>query len=242
MLNYPSNNVLHDGCCLICHSQDTLICTYLSQSRYSIMSMGWHGSCVQTGRTSAEIFARATLSHTQMSWGGPGVTVEIDESMFCRCKHNVGRQITEQWVFGGVEASTAGRRGFVVPIACRDPQLPVLQQFVLPGSTIVSDCWRAYNTVGLLGYQRLTVDHSLNFVNPVTSACTNNVDCYWKNAKTRNKWDCGTARTLLDSYLIHVAQPVWGQPTPGFCGASMREVPLALGHPTSPLALCGHCN
>ena len=80
--------------------------------------------------------------------GGPGVTVEIDESLFCRRKHNVGRQVTEQWVFGGVEVGTPQRRRFLVPVDRRDAAtlLPVLQEYVLPGTTAVSDCWRAYNT------------------------------------------------------------------------------------------------
>ena len=80
--------------------------------------------------------------------GGAGVTVEIYESLFCRRKHNVGRQVTEQWVFGGVEMGTLQRRRFLVPVDRRDAAIlpPVLQQYVLPGTTAVSDCWRAYNT------------------------------------------------------------------------------------------------
>ena len=130
--------------------------------------------------------------------------MEIDESLFCRRKYNVGRQVTEQWVFGGVEVGTPQRRGFLVPVDRRDAAtlLPVLQQYVLPGTTVVSDCWRAYNTVGRLGYQHLTVNHALNFVDPIPGACTNHVECYWKNAKMRNKREGGTARTFLDSYLI----------------------------------------
>ena len=56
--------------------------------------------------------------------------------------------------------------------------------------------------VGLLGYRHLTVNYALNFVDPNTGACTNHVKCYWKNAKMNNKREGGTARTLLDSYLI----------------------------------------
>ena len=38
--------------------------------------------------------------------GGPGHTVEIDESAFVQRKHNVGRAVNTQWVFGGIDTDT----------------------------------------------------------------------------------------------------------------------------------------
>ena len=69
-------------------------------------------------------------------------------------------------------------------------------------STINSHCWRAYNTLGLQGYTHLTVNHSINFVDPNTGACTNHIENYWRHAKQRNRREYGTARTQLDSYLV----------------------------------------
>ena len=40
--------------------------------------------------------------------GGPGHIVEIDKSVFVRCKHNVGHIVRTQWVFGGLDTETKG--------------------------------------------------------------------------------------------------------------------------------------
>ena len=96
------------------------------------------------------------------------------------------------------------QESFLVLVDRRDADtlLPILQQYVLPGTTVVSDLWRAYNTVNTLGYQHLTVNHSVNFVDPVTHATTNHVESMWSKAKRRNKSECGTRRTLLNTYLV----------------------------------------
>ena len=50
-------------------------------------------------------------------------------------------------------------------------------------------------------YKHLTVNHSQNFKDPKTGAHTNTIESLWGKAKMRNKKDCGTARSLLDSYM-----------------------------------------
>ena len=133
--------------------------------------------------------------------GGVGHTVQIDESVFTRRKYNRGRMIREQWVFGGIDTQT--KAGFMVPVDRRDAAtlLPIIQQFILPGTTIVSDLWGAYNTVGNLGYAHLTVNHSVNFVDPLTFAHTNAVENFWMRSKFRSKKERGTSANLLPSYL-----------------------------------------
>ena len=119
--------------------------------------------------------------------GGPGQTVEIDECLLVRRKYNVGHQVREQWVFGGYDVAT--KVGFMVPVDCRDAAtlLPIIQKYIAPGPTIISDLWAAYNTIGTLGYQHLTVNHSLNFVDPTTGACTNHIESVWQKAKQKHK-------------------------------------------------------
>jgi transposase-like protein len=116
--------------------------------------------------------------------GGVGVEVQIDESVFVRRKHNVGRRpVPQQWVFGGIDTTT--NEGFLVAVPQRNAAtlLPIIQQFIRPGTTVVSDLWAAYNTIGNIGYRHLTVNHQVNFVNPVTGAHTNTVENMWMRAK-----------------------------------------------------------
>uniref|UniRef100_A0A915LB63 ISXO2-like transposase domain-containing protein n=1 Tax=Romanomermis culicivorax TaxID=13658 RepID=A0A915LB63_ROMCU len=119
--------------------------------------------------------------------GGPGHTVEIDESCFVRRKYERGHLVKEQWVFAGYDVET--KESFMVPVARRNAAtlLPLIQQYIRPGTTIISDMWGAYNTVANLGYQHLTVNHSINFVDPLTGATTNHVESVWQKAKTKNK-------------------------------------------------------
>ena len=69
---------------------------------------------------------------------------------------------------------------------------------MLPQTTVVLDLWGAYHTVNNLGYQHLTVNHRIHFIDPTT----NHVESMWCRAKLRNKKKCATHRTLLDSYLV----------------------------------------
>ena len=47
----------------------------------------------------------------------------------------------------------------------------------------MTDEWQAYNQLPALGYQHLTVNHSLNFVNPVTLANTQRIESNWRPLK-----------------------------------------------------------
>ena len=104
-------------------------------------------------------------------------------------------------LFGGIDTTT--KEGFMVPAARRDANtlIPIIQEFVIPGTTIVSGLWGAYNEIGANGYQHLTVNHSINFVDPVTFANTNTVENFWMRAKHPSKKARGTKNDMLPSYL-----------------------------------------
>jgi hypothetical protein len=113
------------------------------------------------------------------------LAVEIDESKFGRRKYNRGHPVEGCWVFGGVER-TPERRCFAVPVLRRDAAtlIPLIRRFIRPGSTIISDLCGAYNFIPN-DYQRLTVNHSLHFVDPITLAHTNHIEATWNSMKRR---------------------------------------------------------
>lgn len=115
--------------------------------------------------------------------GGPGKIVEIDEAMFGKRKGNVGRPLIQQWIFGGVERGST--KSFFVPVDSRD-QVTLIQhlhEWVLPGTTIITDGWAAYKNINREGYHHLTVNHSLNFVNPRTQAHIQTIERTWREVR-----------------------------------------------------------
>ncbi|RUS85680.1 hypothetical protein EGW08_006556 [Elysia chlorotica] len=137
--------------------------------------------------------------------GGPGLNVEIDESLVARRKNEVGRVVQQRWVFGGICRETG--RGFLVLIPNKeaDTLLPLVRDHIAPGSIVHSDGLRSYNGIVHLpvvpAYQHFVVNHNQNFVDPQTGACTNTVECYWKNAKKRFKSMIGVHNSQLGSHL-----------------------------------------
>ena len=130
-----------------------------------------------------EVLVSWCLNNSAEKIGGDGQIVEIDESKFGKRKYNVGRVIEGQWVFGGVCRST--KQFFMVPVERRDSDtlLEIIKDKIEQGTTIISDCWKAYNCLSKEGYQHLTVNHSINFVDPTTAAHTNTVERRWREAK-----------------------------------------------------------
>lgn len=88
-------------------------------------------------------------------------------------------------MFGGVERDSSNY--FLIPVERRDKQtlLPLIQKFILPGSTINSDCWKAYAELKNYNFIHETVNHSQTFKNEETGAHTNTIEGLWRHAKHR---------------------------------------------------------
>lgn len=113
--------------------------------------------------------------------GGNGRTVEVDEAVFGKRKYNRGRLMKSQWVLGGIEGETGNC--FLVPIQNRKREtlFEVIQNNINPGTTIMTDCWRAYEGLEELGHY--TVNHTNNFVDPNTNAHTQRQEVLWRHVK-----------------------------------------------------------
>ena len=94
------------------------------------------------------------------SIGGEGKVVQIDESKFGKRKYHRGHHVEGQWVFGGIESDS--RKCFLIAVEKRDEQtlLPIIQKWIKPGTTIISDCWKAYCNLEKHGYMHRTVNHA----------------------------------------------------------------------------------
>ena len=64
---------------------------------------------------------------------------------------------------------------------------------IRPGSKIISDCWRSYNVLSELDFEHLTVNHKYDFLDPTTSAHTQNIENLWWQIK----------RQLPETYTKH---------------------------------------
>ena len=109
------------------------------------------------------------------------------------------------WVFGGIERGSKDSFMMVVPDRSKNTLMPIITQYIRPGTTIISDEWRAYCDIGVSGYTHLTVNHSQNFVNPRTGAHTNGVEAgYWSCMKRmmRRQGVMTTSNDLFPTYLV----------------------------------------
>ena len=106
------------------------------------------------------------------------------------------------WVFGGIDRDT--KEVFLCQVQDRSAEtlIPLIQQHVRPGTTIISDEWSAYNALGEFGYHNLSVYHSVNFVDLTTGAHTENVEGTWSYCKTKLKRMRGTSCEMIGSYLV----------------------------------------
>ena len=86
-----------------------------------------------------------------------------------------GRYVEGKWIFGGICRET--KACFLVPVERRDKDtlIPIIRAQILPGTCVMSDMWKAYDCLQDEGYNHLTVNHSLNFVDPDTGAHTQRI-------------------------------------------------------------------
>ncbi|CAI2728440.1 unnamed protein product [Schistosoma spindalis] len=135
------------------------------------------------------------------SFGGVGCIVEIDETVVRKIKYNRRRSVKEDWVFGIYERST--RKGHFQMVTNRQviTIIPIIQEYVMPGTTIYMDDWRAYRCLQRLGYVHHVVVHKRHFVDPTTGVHTNNIEAMWSRLKEFSRPYHGSKGRLLWSHM-----------------------------------------
>jgi hypothetical protein len=112
------------------------------------------------------------LDRDSIILGGPGIDVQIDESMLLRVKHNRGKYMKrlkkQVWVFGLCDVEN--RKILFLQVPSRDAKtlLNIIYKHVSPRSIVKSDAWKSYSRISNLDicFEHKQVNHSLNFVGP----------------------------------------------------------------------------
>ncbi len=106
--------------------------------------------------------------------------VEIDETLVASAKYHRGRQIDQRWVFGGIERGS--RACFLVEVPDRTAATlePLIEEYILPGTRIISDGWASYTNIDQIAHGIYTHDviiHEHHYVDPQNPDIhTNNVE------------------------------------------------------------------
>nr|XP_012232548.1 PREDICTED: uncharacterized protein LOC105678086 [Linepithema humile] len=129
--------------------------------------------------------------------GGPGHTVEIDEAKIGHRKYNRGRLVKGNWIFGGYERES--KKVFIMPVEDRSEKtlLACIKQWIMPGTTIISDCWKSYDCLNSEGFQHLNVNHTYNFVDPDT------VCAYWADKQSEKLGGPGHTVEIDEAKIGH---------------------------------------
>ena len=92
------------------------------------------------------------IENENVKIGGPGKTVEKDESKFGKRKYHKGRRKEGAWVFGGIERESKNCFLTSVPDRSAETLIAKIKKHVFPGTNIISDCWKAYSRLAEEGY------------------------------------------------------------------------------------------
>ncbi|KFM63713.1 hypothetical protein X975_24463, partial [Stegodyphus mimosarum] len=71
----------------------------------------------------------------------------------------------------------------VVPERSSECFLSVINECILPKTTIISNCWKAYNCLSDEGFELLTINDSVQFKDLDTGANINKIEGTWSTIK-----------------------------------------------------------
>jgi transposase-like protein len=138
--------------------------------------------------------------------GGEGKIVEIDESKFGKRKNNRGHHVEGVWVLGGVERDTNNCFLAEVPDRSRETLFNTIKKYVKKGTIVYTDCWKGYlNLENILKQKHFTVNHSENFVDPITGVHTNSIEGTWNGIK----FNISPRNRVKHKISLHLLEYIW---------------------------------
>lgn len=142
--------------------------------------------------------------------GGPGMTVEIDETLLSKRKYHTGRLLQQIWVFGGICRENGHIFMEVVPNRNSDTLISSIHRNIQYGSNIISDMWSGYKSLDDVNqpqpYTHQTVNHIENFVDPVSGANTQIIERGWRDFKEKKMRSNGIPRHKAD---VYTSEYIW---------------------------------
>lgn len=81
----------------------------------------------------------------------------------------------------------------------RETLLPIIERYILPGTTIISDYWKAYDILNEMDFTHFKVNNSIEFVNS-DGENTNKIEGHWRQAKSKMP-SFGVQKHLFKSHL-----------------------------------------
>ena len=106
---------------------------------------------------------------------------------------------TWRWVLG-IYKDAEHVRFFRVKNQKLDTLVPIIEKYVSKPSWIYTDELKSYKCLNDLGYHHKTVNHSQNYVNPISKAHTQGIERAWIDAKSWYRRSRGN-RQMLQSHL-----------------------------------------
>lgn len=154
----------------------------------SIFGLGSKSTIADWANYARDISALYLSEATCGQIGGPGTTVEIDETQVFKNKNHRGRPTGEQarrkWLFGGICRETKETFFALVSDRSQATLMAALQANVISGTNIISDGWAAYYNISSYGFPHDWVNHSVNFVSPENEEIhTQTIERVWRGVK-----------------------------------------------------------
>lgn len=129
-----------------------------------------------------EDIAQLEMTSKVPNWGTDTAPADSDETT-PSFNRNYGKRVMGPWVVGIYQGKT-NMRFVVVPDRKKNTLHDVIRRYVEPDSSIHTDEWAGYRGLDQIGYLHNVVNHSQNYVDPVSGTHTQGVERAWVEEKT----------------------------------------------------------